>query len=130
MTAASRASYRSAVWVLLGLGAGVLLGVLASSSGSAALLALVRGLEPVGIIFVNAIRMTVVPLVVALLISGIVSVTDARLLSRLGLKSLLLGLGLAFTVALFTMVIAVPVLARLPIAPAAAASLRRSKSVV
>lgn len=124
MTATPRASYRPAVWVLIGLGAGVLLGVLASRSGSPALLALVRALEPVGIIFVNAIRMTVVPLVVALLISGIVSVTDAGLLSRLGLKSLLLGLGLAFTVALFTMVIAVPVLARLHIDPAVAASLR------
>jgi proton glutamate symport protein len=120
-----RASYRPAVWVLIGLGAGLLLGIFASSSGSPALLALVRGLEPVGIIFVNAIRMTVVPLVVAMLISGIVSVTDAGLLSRLGLKSLLLGLGLAFTVALFTMVIAVPVLARLPVDPAAAAALRQ-----
>lgn len=122
---ASRASYRPAAWVLLGLGAGVVLGVLAARSGSPVLLALVRALEPVGIIFVNAIRMTVVPLVVAMLLSGIVSVTDAGLLSRLGLKSLLLGLSLAFAVALFTMVIAVPVLAWLPIDPAGAAALRQ-----
>jgi L-cystine uptake protein TcyP (sodium:dicarboxylate symporter family) len=34
--------------------------------------------EPVGILFVNAIRMTVVPLVVAMLLTGILSISDAR----------------------------------------------------
>jgi proton glutamate symport protein len=125
MTPPPRAAYRPAVWVLFGLGAGLLLGILASRSGSPALLWLVQALEPVGIIFVNAIRMTVVPLVVALLISGIVSVTDAGLLGRLGLRALLLGLSLTLVVALFTMLVALPVLARVHIDPAVAASLRQ-----
>jgi proton glutamate symport protein len=116
---------RPALWTLAGLAAGLLLGILASRTASPSLLAIVRGLEPIGTIFVNAIRMTVVPLVVALLISGLVSVTDTGLLGRLGLRALLLGLSLAFVVALFTMVLAAPVLARLHIDPAAAASLRQ-----
>jgi proton glutamate symport protein len=120
-----RASYRPAAWVLAGLVAGLLLGVLAARSGSPALLRLVAALEPIGAIFVNAIRMTVVPLVVAMLVSGIVSVSDAGLLSRLGFRSVVLGLVLAFTVALFTMVVAVPVLGQLDIDPAVAASLRQ-----
>ncbi len=116
---------RPALWTLAGLAAGLLLGILASRTASASLLAIVRGLEPVGTLFVNAIRMTVVPLVVALLISGLVSVPDTGLLGRLGLRALLLGLSLALVVALFTMVIAVPVLARVQIDAAAAASLRQ-----
>jgi Na+/H+-dicarboxylate symporter len=116
---------RPALWTLAGLAAGLLLGILAFRTASPLLHAIVRGLEPVGTIFVNAIRMTVVPLVVALLISGLVSVTDTGLLGRLGLRALLLGLSLALVVALFTMVLAVPVLARLHIDPAAAASLRQ-----
>jgi Na+/H+-dicarboxylate symporter len=116
---------RPALWTLAGLAAGLLLGVLASRTESPPLLAIVRGLEPIGTVFVNAIRMTVVPLVVALLISGLVSIKDTGLLGRLGLRALLFGLSLAIVVALFTMVIAVPVLARVPIDPAAAASLRQ-----
>ena len=116
---------RPALWTLAGLAAGLLLGVLASRTASPPLLAIVRGLEPIGTVFVNAIRMTVVPLVVALLISGLVSIKDTGLLGKLGLRALLFGLSLAIVVALFTIVIAVPVLARVHIDPAAAASLRQ-----
>ena len=116
---------RPALWTLTGLAAGLLLGILASRTASPPLLAMVRGLEPIGTIFVNAIRMTVVPLVVALLISGLVSIKDTGLLGRLGLRALLFGLSMALVVALFTMVIAGPVLARVQIDPAAAASLRQ-----
>ena len=70
--------YASALWVIAGLVAGVFLGILASVSASPWLLALVRFVEPVGAIFVNAIRMAVVPLVVASLIVGIVSIADER----------------------------------------------------
>jgi len=119
------ATVRPALWMLAGLAAGLLLGVLASRTASPPLLAIVRGLEPVGTVFVNAIRMTVVPLVVALLISGLVSIKDTGLLGKLGLRALLFGLSLAIVVALFTIVIAVPVLARVHIDPAAAASLRQ-----
>lgn len=123
---APRAPYASALSVLAGLALGLALGLLASQSGSPALLALARGIEPIGTLFVNGIRMTVVPLVVAILITGIVSTGDAGLLTRLGLRSLLLGVGLTTSVALFAMVIAVPVFARMQIDPAAAESLRQS----
>jgi len=51
----TRSSYASALWVVAGLCGGVILGILASVSASPWLLALVRFVEPVGTIFVNAI---------------------------------------------------------------------------
>lgn len=126
MTTAPRAPYASALRVLAGLALGVALGLAASRSGSPVLLAVARAVEPAGTLFVNAIRMTVVPLVVAMLISGIVSISDAGLLSRLGLRSLVLGVGLTTTVAVFTVLIAAPLFARMQIDPAAAESLRQS----
>ena len=126
MTAAPRASYASALWVLGGLALGLALGLTAAKSGSPALLAVARGVEPFGIIFVNAIRMTVIPLVVAILLTGIVSISDAGLLTRLGLRSLVLGVGLTTAVAVFTMVIAAPLFSRMRIDPSVAAALRQA----
>jgi len=124
--AAARSSYASALWVITGLVAGVFLGILASVSGSSWLLALVRFLEPIGAIFVNAIRMAVVPLVVASLIAGIVSITDGRSLTRLGVRSLIVFASLAISAAVLATVIAAPVLARLDVDPSVAEGLRQS----
>ncbi len=122
----ARSSYASALWVIAGLVAGVLVGTLASASGSPALLALVRLVEPVGAIFVNAIRMAVVPLVVASLIGGIVSIGDERSLTRLGVRSLIVFAALAVSAAVFATVIAAPVLARFDIDPSVAEGLRQA----
>ena len=113
----------SAWWVLAGLAAGAALGV-ASRSGSPLLGAMVRAAEPLGLLFVNAIRMTVVPLVAGMLISGIGGAGDAGMVARLAGRSLALGLTLAFVVAGFTMIVTLPLMARLPIDPVAAGALR------
>ena len=122
----ARSSFASAAWVIAGLLAGVVLGILASVSGAPWLLALVGFLEPVGAVFVNAIRMAVVPLVVASLIGGIVSITDERSLTRLGIRSLIVFVVVAISAAVLAALIAVPVLARLDIDPSVAESLRAS----
>ena len=124
--ARARSSYASTGWVIAGLSAGVLLGILASVSSSPWLLAVIRFVEPVGAIFVNAIRMAVVPLVVASLISGIVSITDERLLTRLGVRSLIVFAALAISATVLATAIAAPVLARLDIDPSVAEGLRQS----
>jgi Na+/H+-dicarboxylate symporter len=118
-----------ALWVVAGLCAGVFLGILAAVTASPWLLALVRLVEPVGTLFVNAIRMAVVPLVVASLIGGIVSITDGRALTRLGLRSLVVFAALAISSAVFAALIAVPVLATLDIDPAVTDGLRASMTV-
>jgi Na+/H+-dicarboxylate symporter len=60
--------------IIAALVAGLLLGSIISASGNSALASAVGWIEPLGELWVNAIRMTVVPLVVALLIGGIASV--------------------------------------------------------
>jgi proton glutamate symport protein len=116
----------SALWVIAGLILGVGLGILASVTASSSLLALVRFIEPVGVIFVNAIRMAVVPLVVASLIVGIVSITDEGSLTRLGIRSLIVFVALAISAAVLATIIAAPILARLDVDASVAEGLRQS----
>ena len=75
--------------VLLALLAGLGLGLgLAGSEAPAAQTTLAL-LGPVGTLFINAIRMTVIPLVTATLIVGVGSAPSARAVGRLGARSLL-----------------------------------------
>lgn len=120
----SGSRHASTLWVIAGLVAGLALGTLASISASPLLLSIVRFIEPIGTIFVNAIRMAVVPLVVASLIGGIVSIGDERSLTRLGVRSLVVFLGLALSAALFATIVAAPILARLDIDASTADALR------
>ncbi|HKC24076.1 MAG TPA: dicarboxylate/amino acid:cation symporter [Thermoanaerobaculia bacterium] len=75
--------------VLIALGAAVVLGIAIGASGSAALLGAADFLSPLGSLWVNAIRMTVIPLVIAVLITGVASATDVKEIGRLGGRTLL-----------------------------------------
>jgi proton glutamate symport protein len=75
--------------VLVSLGAGLLGGALIAASGDERLLRGTDFLVPIGTLWINAIRMTVIPLVVALLITGVAGAADLRTVGRLGGRSLL-----------------------------------------
>ena len=64
--------------VLIALVAAVVGGILIAASGSSTLLNAADFIAPIGTIWVNAIRMTVIPLVVGALIVGITSAPNAR----------------------------------------------------
>jgi proton glutamate symport protein len=100
--------------VLLGLGAAVAGGTAVALSGSTSLLRAADFLTPVGTIWVNAIRMTVIPLVVSLLITGVASATDVKAIGRLGGRSLLVFVLLLVGTAIVVMPIAPAVFALLP----------------
>ncbi|MEX2571326.1 MAG: dicarboxylate/amino acid:cation symporter [Gemmatimonadota bacterium] len=70
--------------LVLGLGAGVVVAAVPNP----ALLALVSVIEPVGTLWINALRMVVVPLVVSLLVVGVASIADLRAVGRIGGRSL------------------------------------------
>jgi Na+/H+-dicarboxylate symporter len=112
--------------VLLGLGLGLAAGAAVSASGSAALATAVTWIEPVGTIWINALRMTIVPLVVAGLVVGAASSGDARSIGRLGGRALAIFLALLAGAAAFTVIVAPPLFALLPLDPAAVAALRES----
>jgi Na+/H+-dicarboxylate symporter len=114
------------VRVLIGLAAGLVAGLLlppASHPASAAILAVV---EPVGTLFINAIRMTVIPLVVSMLIVGVASQPDAGTIGRLGARALVIFLVTLIATGVLTALVAVPLLELLPISADAAAALRES----
>src|SRR5581483_11811186 len=68
----------------IGLLLGLLFGLVASATGSPAMISLATGIEPVGTAFVNLIRMVVVPLVGTTVFTGVVRLGDPRRLGRLG----------------------------------------------
>lgn len=74
--------------VLVALLAGLALGVAVAWSRNDRLLRLALSIQPIGTLWVNAIRMTVIPLVVSLLITGVASVADVRSTGRLGTRTL------------------------------------------
>jgi proton glutamate symport protein len=86
--------------VLVALAAAIGVGALVAASGNRTLLDAADALAPIGTLWVNAIRMTVIPLVVALLITGVASASDIGTIGRLGGRTLIVfGLLLAATAA-------------------------------
>lgn len=75
------------VAALIALVLGVGVGAWVAESGSAAAEGAARSVEGVGGLWLNALRMTVIPLIVSLLITGIASVSDAASTGRLAARA-------------------------------------------
>lgn len=101
-------------------------GIVISTAQHPALTALVPIIEPVGTLWINAIRMTVVPLVVGSIIVGVTSAPDARTIGRIGTRALVFFLVLLVAGGVFAAVLAPPMMARIPLDPAAVTALRES----
>jgi proton glutamate symport protein len=112
--------------VLLALVAGLAVGTAVAALRNPTLLAAVAWLEPVGTLWVNAIRMTIVPLIVSLLVVAVASGDSLRTIGRLGGSALLLFLGILIVAGLFSIALSPILLAPLDIDPGAAAALRES----
>ena len=76
--------------VAIGLISGLLLGMVASITGSPFLTAFAVGIEPLGTAFVNLLKMVVIPLVAAVIFVGVGSLGDLKKLGQLGAVTLLL----------------------------------------
>lgn len=81
-------------------------------------------LGPVGTIFVNAIRMTVIPLVVSSLIVGVTGAPDPRSVGRIGVRALVLFVLLVGVAAAFGVVLGAPLMALIPLDPSSVDALR------
>ena len=111
------AMVRVAVALVLGL-------VAALAAPDASRLLAVKILEPIGTLWVNAIRMIVVPLVVALLVVGIATASDTRRIGRLGLRAVATFYSLLAAVAILIALVAPPLFAGLRLDPTRVAALR------
>jgi Na+/H+-dicarboxylate symporter len=109
--------------VLLALVAGLAAGAVLAAQGGA-WVAIVPFTDAVGTIWINAIRMTVVPLIVAITVTGIASSGEGIRIARLSLTTLVTLVALLLAAGFFAVLVAPAWLGTLSISPDAAASLR------
>jgi proton glutamate symport protein len=103
--------------VLLAIAAAIVIGVSIAAFGDARIIGGMDAIAPIGTLWVNAIRMTVIPLVFSLLITSVASVADIRLIGRLGRRTLLVFVLLIAGAAAVVMPLARALFALLPHLP-------------
>lgn len=112
-------------WIILSaLVAGMLLGIaielVAPDAGSASL----PYIEPIGLLWLNALKMTIVPLVVALLITGITATADAARAGKLAARAVAIFLGAIALSGTMSLLMTPLLLELFPLSTAAADALR------
>jgi Na+/H+-dicarboxylate symporter len=114
---------------IVGLLAGLAAGAALAASAQPALLAAGGAVEVAGTLWINAILMTILPLVVSKLVVSVAGQDDQRSVGTAGWKAVALFIALLTGAAAATAAIMPAVFARLPIDAAAAASLRAAAQV-
>src|SRR5215211_1736252 len=114
--------------VLIALVVGIGGGVAIASSGSPRLVRAAIAIEPLGTLWINAIRMTVIPLVVGALIVGITSAPSARSIGRVGRGAIVFFIVTLFAAAAYAALLAPMLIDRIPLDPAAIEAMRQSSA--
>jgi Na+/H+-dicarboxylate symporter len=110
--------------VLLALVAGVGIGLALSTADPHAARRVIAVVEPVGTLFVNAIRMTVIPLVFSSLVVGIVSSGSGAIVANIGGRSIVVFVALLVASGIVGALVSPPVFSHVVIDPAVLASTR------
>lgn len=116
--------------ILLGLSLGLAAGILHSLGDGQILTSLPELIKPIGTLWVNAIRMTVVPLIVAMLITSIASEQKGGLLATLGGKTIGLFAMMIGSACIYTLILAPPLLSFVNIDPTIAATMLENTGAV
>lgn len=114
--------------VLLALVAGLVVGIIAGATGSTWALKALHFIAPLGTLWINAIRMTVVPLVIALLFTSIVGTDRTSVIGREAIASFVTFLGILFFAAGVAWLLAPLLIEDLRVTPETSAALRASVS--
>ena len=112
--------------ILTGLGLGLSLGIAYSMVEISALSSLPEFIEPIGALWVNGIRMTVIPLLMSLLITAIAGQQTTSVVAELGGKTVGLFIVMIVGSSAYTLLLAPPLISLLDIDPAASQSLLAS----
>ncbi len=112
--------------VLLGLVAGLALGIALASVLPTEWQVIASWIEPIGTLWTRALQMVVLPLVITLLFTGVSQ--GGQGLGSLGLRGVIFFVVLLVVVAVMTLLIAPPIFARINIDPTTAAALREGSS--
>lgn len=112
------------VQVLVALAAGLGVGALAAAFGGESARQIIEATEALGGLWLNALRMTVIPLIFAVLVTGIAQVSDAAATGRLALKAVMWFAGLLVLSATISILFVNGILAVWPVSETAAEALR------
>lgn len=112
--------------VLIALVLGMAAGIGIATTEVAWLRGSLKWIEPLGTIFINAIRMTVIPLVVGSLVSGVAAAPDVASIGRIGRRALLFYIVTLFMAAGFAALVGPPAFSVIKVDPAAVEALRAS----
>ena len=100
--------------ILIGLVLGLSIGIVISLSSNETLNAIPTIVEPIGTLWVNAIRMTVVPLIISLLITAIAGEKEDGFAASVGPKTVGLFVLMVAAVSTYTALIVPPLLSLIP----------------
>jgi proton glutamate symport protein len=112
------------VQVLIALAAGLAVGAAAAAYGGEDGRRIIEGVEALGGLWLNALRMTVVPLIFAVLVTGIAQVSDAAATGRLAMRAVAWFLALLLLSAVTSVLLVNGLLTAWPVGEAASAALR------
>jgi Na+/H+-dicarboxylate symporter len=110
--------------ILISLIAGLALGVLLSAWSPRLAVTVTSVAEPTGTLWLNGLRMTIVPLVVALLVTGIAATAEAARASKLATRALIIFVALLWTSSALGALITLGLLDLFPLHGPAATALR------
>ncbi len=112
--------------ILMGLGAGLALGIALAAEMPDAAVSGIAFAEPVGTAWLNALRMTIVPLVVALLVTGVAQTAAAARAGRIATRSLLLFVVILWLSSAIGAIVTFTLLDLFPLGDTAAQALRQT----
>ena len=114
--------------VLVALVLGVAAGLVLNRTSPAAASVVVAAVEPVGTLFVNAIRVTVIPLVLGSLIVGIATAGGGTVVRRIGGRGLVIFIVFLLASGILAAIVAPPVLAHVNLDQASVANVRAASA--
>src|SRR5690606_7038548 len=100
--------------ILLALAAGAVLGLILAFWNHDVAIRVADAVQPIGRVWLNALQMTVVPLVAALVIIGVNSASDAAASGRTARRAIVVFIVLLAIIAAFTALLAPAALSLLP----------------
>jgi Na+/H+-dicarboxylate symporter len=114
--------------VVLGLIAGLVVGAAIAAIDTPALNPIPSLLEPIGTLWLNGLRMTIIPLILSMLITGIASAAETAATGKIAARALILFLVLLTAFAALSAIFTPLALAWIPVDPAAAGAFRTGAS--
>ncbi|MGH7555070.1 MAG: dicarboxylate/amino acid:cation symporter [Longimicrobiales bacterium] len=122
----ARSSKSLTAWTLGALVAAMAVGIYGYESGSPLVSALSRAVQPLGALWLNALQMTVIPLVLTQILAAVVGRGGASAVASIGARAIALFLFLLFVSGMIAAFVAPPIIGLYRVPPDIVASIRTS----